>query len=92
MHWRQFSRPEVCCPWYFESAVEKAGGYRNGVDRIARRADSTIRHGVPDPDGVEVAFVTASGKTEAVLTLTEHDVRSVDQNDLITVRPLSHTA
>jgi hypothetical protein len=48
--------------------------------------------GVYDPDGVEVEFVTASGKTEAVLTLTEHDVRAVDRNDLIAVRPLRHTA
>ena len=43
------------------------------------------------PDGIEVELVTACGKTEAVLTLTEHDVRPVDQNDLIAVRPLSHT-
>ena len=47
--------------------------------------------GVYDLDGVEVEFVTASGKTEAFLTLTEHDVRPVDQNDLIAVRPISHT-
>ncbi len=47
--------------------------------------------GVYDPDGVEVEFVTASGKTEAVLTLTGYDVRPVDQNDLIAVRPISHT-
>ena len=44
--------------------------------------------GVYDPDGVEVEFVTASGKTEAVLTLTEHDVSPIDYNDLKTVRPL----
>ena len=45
--------------------------------------------GVYDPDGVEVEFVTASGKTEVVLTVTEHKARPVDQNDLIAVRPRS---
>ena len=111
--------------WYYESAVGKAGGYRNGVDRIAQRTDSAICYSVPgkcvmkysvldtvvlsrdlqeyglcigdlgatvgvyDPDGVEVEFVTASGKTEVVLTVTEHKARPVDQNDLIAVRPRS---
>ena len=37
-------------------------------------------------------WIVLHGKTEAVLTLTEPDVRPVDQNDLIAVRPLSHTA
>ncbi len=32
---------------------------------------------VYEPDGLEVEFVTASGRTAAVLTLTAQDVRDV---------------
>lgn len=44
------------------------------------------------PDGLEVEFVTASGRTEALATLTESDVRSVVANDLVAVRPYRKTA
>lgn len=39
------------------------------------------------PDALEVEFVTASGRTEALLTLNEADVRAVGDADLIAVRP-----
>lgn len=45
-----------------------------------------------EPDGLEVEFVTASGRTEALVTLTESDVRSVVENDLVAVRPYQKTA
>ena len=45
-----------------------------------------------EPDGLEVEFVTASGRTEALATLTEADVRSVMANDLVAVRPYRTTA
>ena len=45
-----------------------------------------------EPDGLEVEFVTASGRTEALATLRESDVRSVVANDLVTVRPYRKTA
>ncbi len=41
---------------------------------------------VYEPDGLEVEFVTAAGKTKALLTLTVRDVRPVRDTDLITVR------
>ena len=41
------------------------------------------------PDGLEVEFVTASGRTEALVTLQEIDVRAVGDTDLVSVRPLS---
>lgn len=41
---------------------------------------------VYEPDGVEVEFVTASGKTGALVTLTTDDVRPVADTDLIAVR------
>ncbi|MBI4728060.1 MAG: DUF4926 domain-containing protein [Acidobacteria bacterium] len=40
------------------------------------------------PDGLEVEFVTGSGRTQAVLTLRADDVRPVQDRDLIAVRPL----
>ena len=47
---------------------------------------------VYEPDALEVEFVTASGKTEALLTLDVSDVRSVVDTDLVSVRPYSRTA
>ena len=45
-----------------------------------------------EPDGLEAEFVTASGKTEALVTLKVSDVRSVASNDLIAVRSFSGAA
>ncbi len=42
-----------------------------------------------DPDGVEVEFVTPTGKTRAVVTLTTSDIRSVSEDDMLAVRSLS---
>jgi len=47
---------------------------------------------VYEPDGLEVEFVTAAGKTEALVTLKEQDVRHVGDGDLIAVRSLRRTA
>lgn len=44
---------------------------------------------VYEPDGLEVEFVTASGRTEALVTLTVGDVRAVADSDLVSVRPFS---
>ncbi len=43
--------------------------------------------GVYAPDGLEVEFVTASGRTQALLTLRTGDVRPVRDDDLLSVRP-----
>lgn len=40
-------------------------------------------------EAVEVEFVTASGRTQAVLTLNVEDVRPVRDDDLLAVRPAS---
>ncbi len=45
-----------------------------------------------EPDGLEVEFVTASGRTEALVTLTALDVRPVVENDLVAVRPYLRSA
>ena len=42
---------------------------------------------VYEPDGLEVEFVTASGRTAALVTLNVRDVRPVADDDLVSVRP-----
>ena len=43
------------------------------------------------PDGLELEFVTASGRTSALVTLRELDVRPVADTDLVAVRSLGRT-
>jgi Domain of unknown function (DUF4926) len=45
-----------------------------------------------EPDGLEVEFVTASGRTEALVKLRTEDVRPVADTDLISVRPFNRSA
>jgi hypothetical protein len=45
-----------------------------------------------EPDGIEVEFVTASGKTQKIVTLNECDVRPIADTDLISVRSISEAA
>lgn len=67
------------------------------LDTVVLRADipaSGLKAGdlgavvhVYAPDTVEVEFVTASGRTQALLTLRADDIRPVRDNDLLAVRP-----
>lgn len=41
-----------------------------------------------EPDGVEVEFLTLTGKTKAVVTLTNRDLRPIGDDDLHAVRRL----
>lgn len=45
-----------------------------------------------EPDGIEVEFVTASGRTGALVTLTSADVRPVADTDIVSVRSLKRSA
>jgi hypothetical protein len=47
---------------------------------------------VYQPDGLEVEFVTASGRTAALLTLGALDVRPVADDDLVAVRTCRRSA
>jgi hypothetical protein len=38
-------------------------------------------------NSIGVEFVAASGRTQALITLTPHDVRPVADDDLVAVRP-----
>jgi hypothetical protein len=42
--------------------------------------------------GVEVEFVRGSGETQALLTLSERDVRKLDSHDLLATRRLSEVS
>lgn len=43
-------------------------------------------------DGLEVEFVTASGRTTALVTLRFTDVRPISDSDVVAVRSFSRTA
>ncbi len=44
------------------------------------------------PEAFEVEFVAASGRTQALVTLSAKDLRHVDDHDLVSVRALEHEA
>ena len=44
------------------------------------------------PNALEVEFVTASGRTQALVTLQVNDVRRVNDEDLLSVRSLARGA
>jgi hypothetical protein len=56
-----------------------------------KRGDLCAVVEIYEPNALEVEFVTASGKTEALLTLDVADVRTVVDTDLLSVRPYSRT-
>jgi hypothetical protein len=56
-----------------------------------RRGDLGAVVEVYDDGAIEVEFVRASGKTQALVTLRAADVRAIDDGDLIAVRSLEHT-
>lgn len=61
---------------------------RDLTDHGLRKGDLGAVVELYPPDGLEVEFVTGSGRTQAVITLTVSDVRPVEDRDLIAVRPL----
>ena len=57
-----------------------------------RRGDLGAIVEVFGPNSFEVEFVAASGRTQALVTLTADDIRHVGDQDLVSVRPLEKTA
>jgi hypothetical protein len=47
-----------------------------------------IVHKYENANAYEVEFVTAEGKTVAVVTLEEHDIRPMERNEILHVREL----
>ncbi len=60
--------------------------------RGLRRGDLGAVVQLYEPDGLEVEFVTASGRTEALVTVNVRDVRPVADDDLVAVRPYHRSA
>ena len=52
---------------------------RDLPERGLRRGDLGAVVEVYEPDGLDVEFITVSGKTEALVTLSESDVRPVSR-------------
>jgi len=61
-------------------------------ERGLRRGDLGAVVQLYEPDGLEVEFVTASGRTEALITVNVRDVRPVADDDLVAVRPYRRSA
>jgi len=62
---------------------------RNLPDHGLRSGDLGAVVQVYEPDGLDIEFVTASGKTQALVTLNVSDVRPVQDSDLIAVRSVA---
>ena len=65
---------------------------RDLPDEGLRKGDLGAVVHVYEPDGLEIEFVSASGRTEALVTLTAADVRPVADGDLVAVRRLDRSA
>lgn len=57
-----------------------------------RRGDLGAVVEIYEPDALEVEFVRASGRTQALVELTTSDVRAIRDEDLVAVRSLDRTA
>jgi hypothetical protein len=57
-----------------------------------RRGDLGTIVQVYEPDDYEVEFVTASGRTQALVTLGTADLRPVREDELLAVRPIAQQA
>ncbi|MGH8582938.1 MAG: DUF4926 domain-containing protein [Gammaproteobacteria bacterium] len=53
-----------------------------------RRGDVGAVMEVYEPDGLEVEFVTGSGRTQALVTLSVAEVRLISDTDILAVRSL----
>ena len=65
---------------------------RDTPDAGLRRGDLGAIVEVYGPDALEVEFVAASGRTQALVTLRAADIRHVDDRDLVSVRTLEQAA
>jgi hypothetical protein len=51
-----------------------------------RRGDLGAIVDIYSPEAIEVEFVTASGRTQALITVRPGDIREVSDDDLVAVR------
>ena len=62
------------------------------VHRLKSGDVGTVVHCYKDKKGFEVEFVSAEGKTIAVLTLTDTEIRSFEQSEILHARDLTTLA
>jgi len=65
---------------------------RDVAEAALRRGDLGSIVEVHGSDAFEVEFVAASGRTQALITLTANDIRHVEDEDLVSVRTLQRAA
>jgi len=65
---------------------------RDFPEQGLKRGDLGAVVQVYSDDAIEVEFVTAAGRTQALVTLTTGDVRSLSDEDLLSVRTLTRGA
>ncbi len=89
--WRAFPTLHHSLPSMKSKLLDTVVLDRDLPDRDLRKGDLGAIVELHEPDGLEVEFVTVSGRTEALVTLKEADVRAVADRDLIAVRPLDRS-
>ncbi len=65
---------------------------RDLPDHGLRRGDLGAIVHVYESGGVEVEFVTAAGSSGGIVSLEESDLRTIEKNDLVSVRSLRKSA
>ena len=65
---------------------------RDMIEHDLRAGDVGTVVEVYESDGLEVEFMSASGHTQAVVTLSGSDVRKASANDMLAARPLHHSS
>ncbi len=65
---------------------------RDLLEHGLRKGDLGAGVEVYEPDALEVEFVRASGKTQALVTLNVADVRQVAEEDLVSIRQVKRSA
>jgi hypothetical protein len=74
------------------SALDTVVLNRDLPEHALKRGDLGTIVEIYEPDGLEVEFVTASGRTGALLTLNVADIRKVADADLVAVRQFARSA
>lgn len=65
---------------------------RDSLEHGLRKGDLGAVVEVHEPDTLEVEFVRASGKTQALVTINVADVRHVADEDLVSIRRVKRSA
>jgi hypothetical protein len=93
-NWREYPEADHRVPWRTIvkfAALDSVVLDRDLAELGLCRGDLGAVVAVYEPDGLEVEFVRASGRTQALVELTVHDVRSIGDEDLLAVRTIEQS-